>query len=90
MKDTIRKINELIYPDIPKDVLRAFESDKITLEDVLVALVRLSDEADIWQVDNFIHVKFNELKFLWQLTKTFTQQSSETQLTIKQIFEDGK
>lgn len=90
MKDTIIKINELIYPDIPKEILKAFESDKITLEDVLLALDNIGKYFTINHKDNKIVIEHIGNPIIWQLTKTLTQQSETTQQTIKQIFEDGK
>lgn len=81
MKDTIRKIDEFVY-GISREL---FNDDKITLEDVLVAMSKKRTYVS-GHVKDIITIYGNEFTIDWQLTKTLTQQSEETQNAIKQIF----
>jgi len=81
MKDTIRKIDEFVY-GISREL---FNDDKITLEDVLVAMSKKRTYV-LGHVKDIITIYGNEFTIDWQLTKTLTQQSEETQNAIKQIF----
>ena len=93
MKETIKKINELVYPKAK--ALIAYEPNEVTLEMLLVALSNVKDyhyiETDLF-IDNIFRVvvqtpleSYNE--FMWQLNKTLTEQSESTKQTIKNLFE---
>ena len=83
MKETIKNINELVYPDYE---IRYFEEkEDVNLEMLLVAL---PNEYDVFKNKNdFLVTNSKGSAFIWQLNKTLTEQSEQTQQTIKNLFE---
>ena len=97
MKATIKKINELVYPEAK--ALIAYEPKEVHLEMLLVAIKKLNNlpiglefeiKNTISVYDVALHSEYiigNVFSFDWQLNKTLTEQSESTQQTIKNLFE---
>ena len=85
MKATIKKINELVYPDVKMDNEIVWNNQMPNLEMLLVAL---PNEYDVFKNKNdFLVTNSKGSAFIWQLNKTLTEQSESTQETIKNLFE---
>ena len=85
MKATIKKINELVYPEAKE--LIAYEPKEVNLEMLLVALNSSDIQYDFHIDENIIVFEFNHYFVYWQLNNTLTEQSESTQQTIKNLFE---
>ena len=81
MKETIKKINELVYSG-------SKEVEDVNLEMLLIALQLKKDyilkESIFYRT---IIVKSNGISFTWQLNLPFSQQSEETKMSINKLFE---
>jgi hypothetical protein len=86
MKSTIKKINELVYGS---DYIY-YKHDNVNLEMLLVAISQKCHNIfSCYQISKneiSVHYSLNGL-FIWQLNKTLTEQSEQTQQTIKNLFE---
>lgn len=89
MKATIKKINDLVYPEAK--ALIDYEPNEVNLEMLLSAIRQkyfdyFIDTVLVRDNDFFIKIELFE-GFSWQLNRTLTEQSEKTQQTIKNLFE---
>ena len=88
MEATIKKINELVY----QEDYAYCETDQVNLEMLLVALQQSYITTTCLEIKK-VHISCQDNDFEligwfhWQLNKTLTEQSEQTQQTIKNLFE---
>jgi hypothetical protein len=79
MKATIKKINELVYGNS-----YTYRIQIVNLEMLLTSLKYYKVEK---QLRDTLLIRVPKNYFIWQLNKTLTEQSEQTQQTIKNLFE---